>query len=194
MRLISESDYIAHHGIKGQKWGIRRYRNPDGTLTEAGKKHYLKQIDRAYKKDIARSRNGRKERTHLESEQEQIRDMISRTAEYKNVQKIRAKSEKEFQKMLDSYVNSSKRPDYRSDEYEDFTDKWINSRPAHNLHEANKKLRIREGEIYAANRAYLMVAKMRDLNIPTNDAAIRDLFREYHLQKYPGDVNFESLT
>lgn len=47
MRLISESDYIAHHGIKGQKWGIRRYRNADGTLTEAGKKHYLKQIDRA---------------------------------------------------------------------------------------------------------------------------------------------------
>ena len=31
---------IAHHGIKGQKWGIRRYQNPDGSLTEAGKKRY----------------------------------------------------------------------------------------------------------------------------------------------------------
>ena len=30
--------YIAHHGIKGQKWGVRRYQNPDGTLTDAGKK------------------------------------------------------------------------------------------------------------------------------------------------------------
>ena len=29
-----------HHGILGQKWGIRRYQNPDGTLTEAGKKRY----------------------------------------------------------------------------------------------------------------------------------------------------------
>lgn len=32
--------YLAHHGILGMKWGIRRYQNADGTLTEAGKKHY----------------------------------------------------------------------------------------------------------------------------------------------------------
>lgn len=33
-------DYIAHHGILGQKWGIRRYQNKDGSLTADGKKHY----------------------------------------------------------------------------------------------------------------------------------------------------------
>lgn len=32
--------YLSHHGIKGQKWGIRRYQNEDGTLTAAGKKRY----------------------------------------------------------------------------------------------------------------------------------------------------------
>lgn len=31
---------LYHYGIKGQKWGIRRYQNKDGTLTEAGIKHY----------------------------------------------------------------------------------------------------------------------------------------------------------
>lgn len=31
--------YLAHHGIKGQRWGVRRYQNLDGTLTSAGKKH-----------------------------------------------------------------------------------------------------------------------------------------------------------
>lgn len=31
-------DILEHHGIKGQKWGVRRYRNYDGTLTSAGKK------------------------------------------------------------------------------------------------------------------------------------------------------------
>lgn len=31
---------LYHFGIKGQKWGIRRYENADGTLTEAGKKRY----------------------------------------------------------------------------------------------------------------------------------------------------------
>lgn len=34
------TDELAHHGIKGQKWGVRRYQNPDGSLTAAGKKHY----------------------------------------------------------------------------------------------------------------------------------------------------------
>ena len=32
--------YLAHHGILGQKWGVRRYQNPDGSLTAAGKKRY----------------------------------------------------------------------------------------------------------------------------------------------------------
>lgn len=32
-----ELNELYHHGIKGQKWGVRRYQNPDGTLTDAGK-------------------------------------------------------------------------------------------------------------------------------------------------------------
>lgn len=32
-------DYIAHHGILGQKWGVRRYQDKDGTRTAEGKKH-----------------------------------------------------------------------------------------------------------------------------------------------------------
>ena len=33
-------DYLEHHGILGQKWGIRRFQNPDGSLTEEGRKRY----------------------------------------------------------------------------------------------------------------------------------------------------------
>ena len=32
------SNELYHHGIKGQKWGVRRYQNEDGSLTNAGKK------------------------------------------------------------------------------------------------------------------------------------------------------------
>ncbi len=39
-------DYLVHHGIKGQKWGVRRYQNADGTLTAAGKKRYLNDMAR----------------------------------------------------------------------------------------------------------------------------------------------------
>lgn len=33
-------DFLAHEGVKGMKWGVRRYQNEDGTLTEAGKARY----------------------------------------------------------------------------------------------------------------------------------------------------------
>lgn len=35
-------NYLIHHGILGQKWGIRRFQNKDGSLTSAGKTHYNK--------------------------------------------------------------------------------------------------------------------------------------------------------
>ncbi len=34
------SEYLAHHGIKGQKWGVRRFQNPDGSLTQEGYQHW----------------------------------------------------------------------------------------------------------------------------------------------------------
>lgn len=37
--LIHSAD-IYHHGVKGQKWGVRRWQNEDGSLTEAGREHY----------------------------------------------------------------------------------------------------------------------------------------------------------
>lgn len=37
-------NYIAHHGILGMKWGVRRYQNLDGTLTPAGQKRYNRDV------------------------------------------------------------------------------------------------------------------------------------------------------
>ena len=46
--------YICHYGVKGQKWGIRRYQNADGTLTAAGKKRAYKDAKRNVKKNASK--------------------------------------------------------------------------------------------------------------------------------------------
>ena len=35
-----KNDELMHYGVIGMRWGIRRYQNPDGTLTKAGLKRY----------------------------------------------------------------------------------------------------------------------------------------------------------
>ena len=37
--IFYETNVLAHHGILGMKWGVRRYQNKDGSLTSEGKRH-----------------------------------------------------------------------------------------------------------------------------------------------------------
>ena len=42
---------LSHHGIKGMRWGVRRYQNKDGSLTNAGKKRYYEESDKVIKQN-----------------------------------------------------------------------------------------------------------------------------------------------
>lgn len=47
----TESDAsLSHHGIKGMRWGVRRFQNKDGSLKNAGKKRYNVDIEDAVTK------------------------------------------------------------------------------------------------------------------------------------------------
>lgn len=43
---MSYPSYLVHYGILGQKWGVRRFQNDDGTLTPEGIERYSKLLDR----------------------------------------------------------------------------------------------------------------------------------------------------
>ena len=90
-------DYLQHHGIKGMKWGVRRFQNPDGSLTAAGKKRYS-------------SSEVKEARKNLPSEKEKLSGMerrkykIEGETEYtNNVYKVR-------QEAIDSWDENNNRP------------------------------------------------------------------------------------
>ena len=50
------NNYLYHHGIKGQQWGVRRYQNPDGSLTAEGIEHYKKKVNRKVLKNMYKNK------------------------------------------------------------------------------------------------------------------------------------------
>lgn len=66
------NDYLYHHGIKGMKWGVRRYQNKDGALTPAGKRRVSNKEIREYEKSVRKEieAGSSKERMAIRAERE----------------------------------------------------------------------------------------------------------------------------
>lgn len=99
-----ENTYLAHHGVKGMKWGIRRYQNADGSLTNKGKKKYLKGtgVDHMGRETYTLSRKGRK---YNRKEYEKVQRYKDSTLY--NVKKV----DKSFDKNLEQYKKYSQNQD-----------------------------------------------------------------------------------
>lgn len=91
--------YLAHHGIKGQKWGVRRFQNPDGTRTSAGKRR-----EKAARKEVAhekliRSTNAKELYKH--------RDQLSDKELQDRLNRLR--NEQALEQMANARANNGKR-------------------------------------------------------------------------------------
>ena len=103
-------DTLAHHGIKKQRWGIRRWQNEDGSLTEAGKRRYgrvenlnanrtLKDIAKDQKLAIKLDRANKKlaieqNKTAIKKTQEERRRMDLEAKEREEAKRLAEKNRK----------------------------------------------------------------------------------------------------
>lgn len=68
-----------HHGIKGQKWGVRRYQNADGSLTAEGQKRYDRDVreNNAKKKDNRAIIDGPDPKRWVREDMERSKDVVT---------------------------------------------------------------------------------------------------------------------
>ena len=83
------SEFLAHYGVKGQKWGTRQWQNYDGSYTEAGKQHYGWGYGR-------QQTAGTQQSTGIRSMPSQRRTTIARTAR-NNVVRQRQQTQAEIE-------------------------------------------------------------------------------------------------
>lgn len=75
-------EMLEHHGIKGQKWGIRRYQNPDGSRTALGKKRESSRNDKEKK---ARKADVKNRRTMSDADLKKRIERMKLEKEYKTL-------------------------------------------------------------------------------------------------------------
>lgn len=87
------SNTLRHYGIKGQKWGIRRFQNKNGTLTPDGKKRYSDDYKKAHDK-----------KDHREMSDNELRSRINRLQMEQTYSKLTASTKNTGKQYIDKII------------------------------------------------------------------------------------------
>ena len=167
--FLSE-DELYHWGIKGMKWGVRRYQNEDGSLTAAGKKRYDKMSDNQLQKSLYK----------------QVKKARSQQSDWSNQWNVSNTIGKNSKAVADRY-REDLRKHQSSDEYKKAVKK---------MNTLDKRAERGEIDLDQYNKEYEKIQK--SVYSPELDTSVRitGKGRQYskeYLNKYGNDLNVAYL-
>lgn len=121
MYINTKNEYLAHHGILGMKWGVRRFQNKDGSLTSQGRKRHGEGDSESESADRGIQRNRstkeikkayKEQRTNILDDRWKFDKEYEKTSEYKELRK-------EYDKAYDNYFNKQHKDERAEKEAEE---------------------------------------------------------------------------
>ena len=103
---------LYHFGIKGMRWGVRRYQNPDGSLTNAGKKRLKKgqTSDEETDSSIKSSTKSSSTKTVKDMSDDELRQAINRLQLEQQYKNLSPKNVSKGKKFVDTVTNDVLKP------------------------------------------------------------------------------------
>lgn len=164
IKMEEKTNYLVHHGIQGQRWGVRRYQNSDGSLTPAGRNRYgvlesaqknlLDRVSTLQGKHIKNTKNILSEQSKKSKQQLKYRKYSKKVDKYSaKASRIEDKAKRLWKKEGDSkrvqrLDAKVEKYDKKYVKYEKKADKHLNKLEKHSDNIA--KLQIKDAKVQRA--------------------------------------------
>lgn len=103
-----ERSELKHWGIKGMKWGVRRYQNKDGSLTTAGKKRYSDgSTSSSSTSKSSQTSQQPKKKTVSEMSDQELRDAVNRLRLEQDYAKLNPEKVSRGKKFVDNLLDET---------------------------------------------------------------------------------------